>query len=66
MGRTVFLERSAEPVAQRTPLHYFSKEKVVLPHNGQKGCSTYPEISSSSRLPTSREDRLKKRQLCFC
>lgn len=40
VGRTVFLERSAEPVAQRTLLHYFSKEKTVLPHNGQKGCNT--------------------------
>lgn len=38
--RTVFLERSAELVAQRTPLHYFRKEKAVLPHNGQKGCNT--------------------------
>lgn len=40
VGRTVFLERSAELVAQRTLLHYFRKEEAVLPHNGKKGCNT--------------------------
>lgn len=56
VGRTVFLERCAELAAQRTPLHYFSKAKVVLPHNGQKGCNS---PRSQQQIPTPREDGLK-------
>lgn len=50
VGRTVFLGRAAELVAQRTLLHYFSKEKAVLPHNGQKGCNAPRSLPAGSQI----------------
>lgn len=52
-----------EPVAWRTPLHCFSNEKAVLPHNGQNGCDIPRSLSASDFQLQGRTGRKRGRHV---